>query len=90
MVRTKIQSAYDLPAADTIYQHSCRTYFKTKMNILGSFISDQPEKKKMKTGRPVDQSCICCKPGLDCSLACGQCRGTGCSNSSICPNEDTD
>ena len=34
--------------------------------------------------------CTCCKHGLDCSLACGQCRGTGCSNSRIDPNEDTD
>ena len=34
--------------------------------------------------------CTCRKHGLDSSLVCGQCRGTGCSNSSIDPNEDTD
>ena len=34
--------------------------------------------------------CTCRKHGLDFSLACGRCRGTGCSNSSIDPNEDTD
>ena len=55
-VRARIQSVHDLPAADAIYHHSCSTNFRTKMNIPGSFISDQPEKKKMKTGRPVDQN----------------------------------
>ena len=54
MVRARIQSVHDLPAADAVYHHSCSTNFRTKMNIPGSFISDQPEKKKMKTGEEND------------------------------------
>ena len=46
MVRMRIQSVHDLPAADAIHHHSCSTNFRTKMNIPGSFISDQPEKRK--------------------------------------------
>eukprot|EP00794_Sanderia_malayensis_P017154 gene17154-18876_t len=32
--------------------------------------------------------CTSRKHGLDCSMACGQCRGTGCTNSSIDPSDD--
>jgi hypothetical protein len=54
VVRARIQSVHDLPAADAIYHHSCSTNFRMKMDIPGSFSTDQPEKKKRKSGRPVD------------------------------------
>ena len=34
--------------------------------------------------------CTCRKMGLECSVACGECRGTSCSNSSAVEEEDID
>ena len=34
--------------------------------------------------------CTCRKIGLECSVACGECRGTSCSNSSAVEDEDID
>ena len=55
---------------------------------LNNFLNDNTMMRPQK-GSP--GSCSCQKYGMKCSLACGQCRGSACSNASpIIAQEEED
>ncbi len=61
-VKTRILSVHDLPAADAVYHQPCSVNFRTGKNIPKKFLmpilrndTDQPARKKIKSGRPTDK-----------------------------------
>lgn len=55
LVRARILSVHDLPAADAVYHQVCSVHLRAKKHIP-KIHACQPENKKAKTGRPEDET----------------------------------
>lgn len=54
IVKARVMSVNDLPAADALYHHSCSSNFRTGKQIPKQYTSNQSSFKKRASGRPHD------------------------------------